>query len=70
MNLGAISKPADSANDQSRAAPKVPSLGAPSGGIPSLRLGDVSRAPDPQPSADSNKPKFGLGLGLDLSKAQ
>ena len=50
----------------------MPALGAPLGGIPSLRLGDVSRDPDPQPSADSAKPKlgFGMGLGLDLSKAQ
>ena len=41
-------------------------------GIPSLRLGDVSKTPDPQPSSDSQgKPKLGFGgFGLDLTKAK
>ena len=67
MNLGGLG--AAKSDDKPQAKP-VPALGG-LGGVPSLRLGDVSRSPDPQPSADSasNKPKMGLGLGLDLSKA-
>jgi|LakMenEpi03Aug12_release.lakeMendotaPanAssembly.Ray.scaffolds.fasta_scaffold119888_2 hypothetical protein len=39
-------------------------------GIPSLRLGDVSKTPDPQPSVDSqSKMKLGF-MGLDLTKAK
>jgi len=45
----------------------------PSMKMPTLKLGDVSSTPDPQPSNESaGKPKmsFGLGLGLDLTKAK
>ena len=41
----------------------------PSMKIPSLKLGDVSSTPDPQPSNESaGKPK--MSFGLDLSKAK
>ena len=41
----------------------------PSMKIPSLKLGDVSSTPDPQPSNESaGKPK--MSFGLDLTKAK
>ena len=43
----------------------------PNSKIPSLKLGDVSSTPDPQPSNESTgKPKMSFGLGLDLTKAK
>lgn len=55
--------------DESRAT-KAPPLQLGGGGkIPALKLGGVSRDPDPLPSNESGgKPK--VGFGLDLSKAQ
>ena len=56
----------DSGSKAKRGAP--PTM-QPNMNIPSLKLGDVSQSPDPQPSNESaGKPK--MSFGLDLSKAK
>ena len=72
MNLGKLGQSnTDTEMKDEQQKPQVPrmQLGGEGGGkIPALKLGGVSRDPDPQPSNESGgKPK--VGFGLDLSKA-
>ena len=72
MNMGKIGGPNQRADaemqDESKAKKATPLQLGGGGKIPGLKLGGVSRDPDPLPSNESGgKPK--LGFGLDLSKA-
>lgn len=70
LNLNAVKK-----NDEVDEELKVDRTGGthpamqPSMKVPSLKLGDVSQTPDPQPSSESaGKPK--MSFGLDLTRAR
>ena len=69
LNLNAIQNKEESESDSK--ADRTPPSMQPIKNIPSLKLGDVSSTPDPQPSNESaGKPKMSFGLGLDLTKAK